>query len=313
MVFFIADMHLGHAGIIGLAARPFNNVEEMDEVIISRWNKKVAANDTVYILGDICMRPSLIDGYLKRLKGKKILVVGNHDSFGVAVSSDAFDRVLRLEETSLNGKKVTLCHYPLLEWNGSRSEPPKDKAYLIFGHIHNRIDELFRPLYLADNALNAGVEINDYAPVTFDELIENNARFSAHALSILDRIAALEKGEVVEGKKLVKMKLAPEPFSFVRRGVKTIEVRLYDDKRRILNVGDVIKFTKCDDENAYTYVEVTGLKAYRDFKELYSTEDLFGTGATDIESAVEGMKAYYDEEKQSKFGALAIRFKVLTR
>lgn len=48
MNYYIADTHLGHDNIRKLSNRPFNTVEEMDEVIINNWNRRVADNDDIY-------------------------------------------------------------------------------------------------------------------------------------------------------------------------------------------------------------------------------------------------------------------------
>ncbi len=56
MIFFTADTHWGHANIIKFCDRPFVSIEEMNEVLISKWNAKVTGNDTVYILGDMFFR-----------------------------------------------------------------------------------------------------------------------------------------------------------------------------------------------------------------------------------------------------------------
>ena len=66
-------------------------------------------------------------------------------------------------------RTVTLNHHPILTFDGD---------YLIYGHIHNnKSDEIWPALKTMANALNAGVEINDYMPVTFDELVCNNVKF----------------------------------------------------------------------------------------------------------------------------------------
>lgn len=49
--FYIADMHLGHANIIGFDHRPFADVEEMDRTLIDNWNAAVEEKDNIYILG----------------------------------------------------------------------------------------------------------------------------------------------------------------------------------------------------------------------------------------------------------------------
>lgn len=70
----------------------------------------------------------------------------------------------------------------MLEWRSSREESKRKLGYLIHGHIHNRIADEYRQLFLQFNALNAGVDVNDFAPVTFNELVENNLRFKLIAL-----------------------------------------------------------------------------------------------------------------------------------
>ena len=56
MIYFTSDLHLGHANIIRHCNRPFSSVEEMDETLIRNWAKRVKANDTVYVLGDLMFR-----------------------------------------------------------------------------------------------------------------------------------------------------------------------------------------------------------------------------------------------------------------
>lgn len=51
-VYFIADLHFGHANIIEYCNRPFQSVEEMNEFMIQQWNKKVKKDDKVFVLGD---------------------------------------------------------------------------------------------------------------------------------------------------------------------------------------------------------------------------------------------------------------------
>ena len=80
MIFFTSDLHFGHRNIIRLCNRPFSSIEEMDNLLIQNWNHKVNRNDTVYILGDLMFRNEKPpEEYLRQLKGKKHLLVGNHD------------------------------------------------------------------------------------------------------------------------------------------------------------------------------------------------------------------------------------------
>ena len=80
MTYFTSDQHFGHFNIIRLCQRPFETVEEMDEVMLAKWNAKVKDSDRVFILGDLFFRARDPEGPLRRLKGRKTLILGNHDS-----------------------------------------------------------------------------------------------------------------------------------------------------------------------------------------------------------------------------------------
>lgn len=181
MIYFVADLHLGHKKIIQMTNRPFSAVEEMDAALISNWNAKVKGNDTVYIIGDLIYKSQYPEKYLKQLKGKKVLLRGNHDEGWLEMidTDKYFSNITSLLEISLCDRMITLCHYPMLEWRNSRKDGKK-RGYLIHGHIHNRVDRKYDLLFNSSNALNAGVDINNFEPVTFEELIINNENFKNH-------------------------------------------------------------------------------------------------------------------------------------
>ena len=184
MTLFTSDLHLGHNNIVNLCKRPFADVEEMDEVLIENWNRKVKKNDVVYLAGDVVWDKKKVAYYMEQLSGKKILVAGNHDSTWIKREEcqKYFEDIVPYLEVHLNGHPITMCHYPMLEWRSSREESKRKLGYLIHGHIHNRIADEYRQLFLQFNALNAGVDINGYAPVTFDEMLKNNLKFKLSAL-----------------------------------------------------------------------------------------------------------------------------------
>ena len=80
MIFFTADTHFDHANIIRLCNRPYESIEQMNEDMIGKWNRKVTNSDTVYILGDMFFRSKDPEAILGRLRGKKYLIIGNHDT-----------------------------------------------------------------------------------------------------------------------------------------------------------------------------------------------------------------------------------------
>ncbi len=206
MNFFTSDLHFGHANYNVFGLRGFSSVEEMDEGLIERWNSRVADCDTVYILGDFAFENNCDPtAYISRLKGHKRLIVGNHDvkwlkKLGMAHTADDgtvtfdgyseyFDEIAQYIERKIDGINVTLCHYPMYEWKNSRKfGSVKKLGYCIHGHIHDRCDEIFKPLFKLPHLLNAGVDINTFYPVTFDELVKNNETFKLAALTdMLDR------------------------------------------------------------------------------------------------------------------------------
>ena len=80
MIYYISDLHLGHQNVIRMDDRPFETVGQMDETLIRLWNERVTDEDDVYIIGDFTYRNGYsADWYLRRLKGRKHLIIGNHD------------------------------------------------------------------------------------------------------------------------------------------------------------------------------------------------------------------------------------------
>lgn len=171
MIFYTADPHFGSETIIESAGRPFSSVEEMDEELIRRWNEVVSDADTVYVLGDVGSYCKPFPAQqVARLHGHKHLIRGNHDM----VLGDQqcllryFETVTDYLEVQDGGLRITLCHYPIVY---------NQCGYMIHGHIHNIKKEIFRVLTQLPRVLNAGVDINQFRPVTLDGLIQNNREF----------------------------------------------------------------------------------------------------------------------------------------
>lgn len=176
MIFFTADTHFGHANAIWMCERPFESVDDMNEAMIAAWNSRVTGSDTVYIVGDMFFRCEDPESILRRLKGRKRLLPGNHDGSwtGRINLSKYFLSVDTMLETSDGKRAITLCHYPLLSWKHAK------RSYMIHGHIHHDTSADFWPLLCKrEHVLNAGVDINGFQPVTFEELLENNRRWKA--------------------------------------------------------------------------------------------------------------------------------------
>ena len=176
MIYFISDTHFGHKNIIKMCNRPFESIEEMDETLIKNWNNKVNGSDTVYIIGDMFYRSDNVQQILQRLKGKKRLIIGNHDGSWMTKLDAAkyFASIDNYLEVSIDNHLVVMCHNPLLTWKHQK------KSYMIHGHIHIDTQADFWPLIaVRENLLNAGADINGFAPVSLSELIEDNKNFKS--------------------------------------------------------------------------------------------------------------------------------------
>lgn len=110
-----------------------------------------------------------------------------------------------------------------------------------------------------------------------------------------------------------QMKLYEEPFNSIKIGRKTVEVRLNDDKRRRLKVGDWIEFTKVPPDTDRLKVEIIALSVYPTFKDMYTTipAQAFDMENVSLEEMIEQTYAIYTPAQESQWGTLAITVKRL--
>ena len=107
------------------------------------------------------------------------------------------------------------------------------------------------------------------------------------------------------------MNLQPKYFDFVKDGTKRIELRLYDEKRRSIQLGDIIEFAKSDDEKFKA--EVVGLLRYNSFADLFEDFDIsiLADSSMTKQELLEVLGEFYSEEKQAEFGVIGIRIKLI--
>lgn len=100
-------------------------------------------------------------------------------------------------------------------------------------------------------------------------------------------------------------------FNLIKVGIKTIELRLYDEKRRKINVGDIIEFENRKDGEIIK-VEVVNLHIYSNFEELYKYFDKTKLGYNENEVAnPKDMEVFYSIEEQNKYGVVGIELKLM--
>ena len=172
--FVISDTHFNHANILnftnyeGEKIRPgFDSVEEMNEHMIDLWNSVVRDNDVVYHLGDVHFGGYLNETsnrtILNSLRGRKYLIVGNHDHLNDPILHDHFKKVTFWNY--LKEHDVALSHLPLHESTLGEGKGGKNTLN-IHGHIHRNPPP-------TDRHINVSVEWVNYVPQEVSELIKN--------------------------------------------------------------------------------------------------------------------------------------------
>jgi len=168
-IWFISDTHFNHKNILkftdedGKLIRPgFSSIEDMNETIINNWNEYIKPEDKVYHLGDVFMgSKSWIEDNWNRLRGKKRLIVGNHDNISYIASKNMFQKILLWGDFSDFGFLAT--HVPT---HASSLVRRNKMVQNIHGHIHEK-ESPPGPYY------NISVERNNYYPYNIDELKVN--------------------------------------------------------------------------------------------------------------------------------------------
>ncbi|MFA9559454.1 ASCH domain-containing protein [Evansella sp. AB-rgal1] len=108
-----------------------------------------------------------------------------------------------------------------------------------------------------------------------------------------------------------QMGLYGEYFDSIKKGKKKVEVRLNDEKRRKIEVGDSIKFIKVPEQDETLQVQVSDLKIYDTFEAMYEEipfQDFDCEGWT-MQEMIAGTYQIYTPEQEKKWGTLAIFIK----
>jgi ASC-1-like (ASCH) protein len=107
------------------------------------------------------------------------------------------------------------------------------------------------------------------------------------------------------------MKLNSSPFENIKNGTKIIEIRLNDEKRKLLKIGDEIEFRLMNDKNRKILTKVINLTVFPSFKEMFSAFPPHEYGSQDQDEYIK-MYEVYSPEKEKEFGVLAIRIQFIS-
>ena len=117
---------------------------------------------------------------------------------------------------------------------------------------------------------------------------------------------------IIESMSVHNMKLQQKYFDFIKAGTKRIELRLYDEKRQRLKLGDLIEFGSPNGEKIAG--EIIGLIRYRSFRDLMVDFDvsILADGSVSKQDLLDDLEVFYTPEEQARLGVLGIRIKLLS-
>jgi len=166
--FFTGDQHFGHKNICRFADRPFTSVEEMNEALINEHNNVVRPGDVVWFLGDFGFMPeNQIQNTLRRLNGKKSLILGNHDKAlakhsGNFIGSGLLDAIYHYREVTIEKQHMVLFHYGMRVWNRAHHG-----SWHLYGHSHGSLPPNCKSVDVGVDSKEISPE---YRPYAFEEI-----------------------------------------------------------------------------------------------------------------------------------------------
>jgi calcineurin-like phosphoesterase family protein/2'-5' RNA ligase len=188
--YLFSDSHFGHANIIRYCARPFYNVREMNEVLLSNWNNIVSDKDKVYFLGD------LVHGvdcsyWASKLNGDITFIAGNHDP----------PSAKRQMIATFGGQEFLLVHspYDACGWNG----------WVIHGHVHNNRIYDYPFINGETRTINISAELLDYKPFDIRELLSLNID-TIKRMDTVSSVPVRWDGHVPERKNVYARPISPQ-------------------------------------------------------------------------------------------------------
>jgi len=162
MEFFTADEHYFHKNMIEYANRPYANVSDMNEALITNHNKIVKSNDITYHIGDFAFGSmDNIKKLIGQLNGKHIFIYGSHDkSIARMGRRGEIDYRGSRIEIEIKNRFIVMDHYCLRVWAKSHYG-----SWHLFGHSHGKLEPIGK-------SWDVGVDNNNFYPVSFDRICE---------------------------------------------------------------------------------------------------------------------------------------------
>jgi calcineurin-like phosphoesterase family protein len=168
--FFTSDTHFEDDYAISYFRRPFQSVEEMNAVMVERWNNMVTDDDMVYHLGDFTLKDlSHFTKWARQLNGNIRILPGSHDEpwlkdFVASEKVQVLVPLVSLEfsefGTAGQPQVIVLCHYSMQVWDRSNHG-----SWHLFGHSHGKLKGI-------GLSFDVGVDCTDFVPLSLDKVAE---------------------------------------------------------------------------------------------------------------------------------------------
>lgn len=172
--FFTSDTHFDDEYALSYFSRPFQSVDEMNAVMVERWNSVVAKEDMVYHLGDFTLEDlSHFTKWARQLNGNIRILPGSHDQpwlkdFAASQKIQVIALLVSLEfsELGISGRPqvIVLCHYSMQVWDRSNHG-----AWHLFGHSHGKLKGI-------GSSFDVGVDCTDFVPLSLEQVAEKMRR-----------------------------------------------------------------------------------------------------------------------------------------
>lgn len=176
-LWFCSDLHINHNNILKYQGRPFENIKEMNDYFVQKWNEYVSQYDDVYFIGDFAFgKPEDATDYLYALNGRIFLITGNHEKAVLksrknrnrfALIRDKFELNVRDEAFGNKPFIIYLHHYACRVWNKSHHG-----AWHLYGHSHDSLEH-----EVWGKSMDVGIDsskriLGEYRPFHYNEIKE---------------------------------------------------------------------------------------------------------------------------------------------
>jgi calcineurin-like phosphoesterase family protein len=172
--FFTSDTHFDDSYAIEYFNRPFKSVDEMNAVMVERWNNIVTEQDTIYHLGDFTLDDiHHFTKWVNQLHGTIKILPGSHDQlwlndFVASQKVQVLAPLVSLEfPEAMSGEPppvIVLCHYSMQVWDRSNHG-----SWHLFGHSHGKLNGI-------GLSFDVGVDCTEFTPLSLEKVDSKMAR-----------------------------------------------------------------------------------------------------------------------------------------